>query len=156
MLLLGGGTVVNNTATGGGTVSNNTIGFNGANGILVQGSAAAGAKATISHNSIFSNGKLGIDLATPFQGVSDVHPLILSAVSDGGQNLVRYKGLGTVEFFASPDPDPSGFGEGKTFLAAKLSDGTEQTVASGSVRGCSLPPRARSPMPRPNSPTPWR
>jgi hypothetical protein len=42
--------------------------------------------------------------------------------------LVRYKGLGTVEFFASPEPDPSGFGEGKTFLRAVLGDGTEQTA----------------------------
>ena len=75
-VLLGDGTV-NVTTTRTATVSNNTIAFNGANGVLVQGSAAAGAKATISQNSIFSNGKLGIDLATPFQGVSDLHPLIL-------------------------------------------------------------------------------
>jgi hypothetical protein len=110
------------------TVSNNTIAFNGANGVMVQGSDAASPIGTISRNSIFSNARLGIDLALPSPGVSDVHPVILAAVSDGEATAVRFRGLGTVEFFASPEPDPSGFGEGKTFLAAPFSDGTEQTV----------------------------
>ena len=126
ILLLGGGSV--SGAAYGGTVKSNTLAFNGGCGVLVQGTAAGGARANISRNSIFSNGRLGIDLAAPFQGVSDLHPVILSAVSDGDATLVRFNGLGTVEFFASPEPDASGFGEGKTFLGAPLSDGTERAV----------------------------
>ena len=96
-------------------ISGNTIAFNTGPGI----SAPPSAGIRITANGIFSNGQLGIDT-----GTSAGIPAIASASSDG----VRTTVAGTMaslpssvirlEFFASPECDPSGFGEGRTFLGA--------------------------------------
>jgi parallel beta-helix repeat protein len=121
-------------AADGSQITSNTISSNGANGIDVAG----GVDNAISRNSIFSNGRLGIDVGddgvTPNDpGDADVgpnnfqnFPVFNSALVSSGHVVVR----GTIdtpspqtvvlEFFANPVPipggDPSGYGEGETFL----------------------------------------
>jgi hypothetical protein len=95
----------------------------------------------LSGNSIYDNGEFGIDLMpntwdfghTPNDpldadifGANELqnHPDIVTAVDDGqslqiGGNLHSEPQTEfTLEFFASPDCDPSGFGQGQTFLGS--------------------------------------
>ncbi len=94
-------------------VSANTIAFNGGVGV----ETVPGARLTA--NSIFSNGGLGI-----FTGSLDGIPTLASASSNGVRTRIEgaLSGLPNaavrLEFFASPECDPSGFGEGRTFLGA--------------------------------------
>ncbi len=139
----GDGVFIQNSSNlvGGATPSAaNIIAFNGAAGVQVgdfdfQSGVTSN---TISTNSIFSNAGLGIDLGSP--GVSFNHPgganfgpnnllnypTITSAFPSGAQTTVQgtYNGVPdapvTVQFFSSPTPDPSGFGEGRTFLGSTV------------------------------------
>ncbi len=114
----------------------NTIAFTDTFGVVI-GPLTIGA--TISGNSIHSNSSLGIDLL-PFSGASGPtpndpldtdtsggngfqnYPVIDSASTQGSSTTVQ----GTlpsapstsyfIEFFASPECDPTGFGEGQLFL----------------------------------------
>ncbi|MDQ6626606.1 MAG: right-handed parallel beta-helix repeat-containing protein, partial [Verrucomicrobiota bacterium] len=113
----------------------NTIAFNGGNGISISGNGSTGN--AISANSIFSNGKLGIDLGndgvTPNDsGDADTgpnnlqnYPVLTAASVASGNTTVQgsFNSMANtkyrVEFFASASPDPSGFGEGQTFLGAQ-------------------------------------
>jgi hypothetical protein len=124
----------------------NNIAFNGGVGVLIgsdaaQGgvglSTAAGVNNSVLRNSIHSNGGLGIDLG-PFDGVtpndsfdSDTgpnnlrnFPVVLDADAGDGGTLVSgtYSGSSNqvyrLEFYADPSPDPSGHGEGRTFLGS--------------------------------------
>lgn len=125
----------------------NTIAFTDTTGVLV-GPLTVGGE--ISGNSIHSNTRLGIDLI-PWSGAlgptpndpmdGDTQggnafqnfPEIMSAQSDGGSISIS----GTldsipnsafrIEFFASPQCDPSGYGEGEFFLGHT----TVQTNAVG-------------------------
>jgi hypothetical protein len=104
-------------------------------GVVVAGS---GQSDTISGNSIFANGGLGIDL-----GLDGVTPNSPAGSPTGPNRLQPYPvlisaapgGLGTlisgaldalpstsyaVEFFSSPVADPSGFGQGRKFLGSTL------------------------------------
>ena len=118
----------------GNVVEENTIEFNGGNGVLVEGSTSGSGRLRLTRNSIYSNGRLGIDVAAPFEGVSPDHPVILSAVAAPDGTYVRFTAYpGGVEFFVSPAPDPSGFGEGKTYLG-------ESFTFSGDPRTVRLPP----------------
>jgi len=104
----------------GGTVSGsgNSIGFNGADGILVD----HGTSNNIRRNAIFrhDNG-LGIDL---FNGGNhdQEFPSIVSAISDG--EMITIEGTLSsaatttfaIEFFLNSVCSPSGFGEGETYL----------------------------------------
>ena len=125
----------------------NTIAFNETYGVGV-GYTARGIR--ISGNSINSNGTLGIDLfGNSGAGVTPNDP---GDADDGGNSLKNYPVLqsaavsssgttvtGTlnslpntqfsVEFFSSPQCDPSGFGEGATFLGSV----TVTTDASGNA-----------------------
>ena len=86
-------------------------------------------------NSIYDNDALGIDLATPpneLPGVTNNDkkdpdtganrrqnfPVLSSATLSGLLNS-RPRKTFTNQFFSSPTEDPSGFGEGKTFLGEK-------------------------------------
>ena len=124
----------------------NVIAFNGstATGLTITGADSTGN--TITQNSIYSNVSLGIDLGednvTPNDpGDADAgpnglqnFPVLTTAASAAGTTLVQ----GTlasvpdqtyrVEFFSSPDCDPAGNGEGKTFLGF-----TDVTQLVGSV-----------------------
>jgi hypothetical protein len=129
------GNLVGGTAAGAG----NVIAFNDGAGVRAYGGGSASNG--ILGNSIFANAGLGINLlkndnqndgVTP-NDVNDVdagpnglqnYPELTSAVEQGGQTTVtghlNSAALGSyrLEFFSSPSGDPSGFGEGQTFLGA--------------------------------------
>jgi len=103
-------------------------GLGGGEGNLVTNSELDGVRvgpgvagATISANSIFDNGGLGINLSGTGNGGQQA-PEITSAVTDDLSIAIegvlssaasrRYR----IEFFASATCDPSGFGEGERFL----------------------------------------
>ena len=139
----------NNTIGGTGIGAGNTIAFNGAAGVVLLLDVGTGN--AILSNAIFSNGNLGIDLIDPF-GITGVtandpgdgdtgpnnrqnFPVLMSAVT-GGSPIVIGGTLDSaastnfrVEFFANSACDPSGNGEGETFLGAA----TATTDAGGSA-----------------------
>jgi len=142
----GDGTLIGGTMPG----AANTIAFNGGNAVEVDG----GVGNTISRNSIFSNGGLGIDLGG--DGVTQNDP---GDTDTGPNNLQNFPVLSsafltsgllvvsgtidtpspqtvTLEFFADPVPtpggDPSGYGEGATFLGTA-------TPAAGGTFSATLP-----------------
>jgi parallel beta-helix repeat protein len=125
------GNRVGGTTTGAG----NTIAFNGGNGVdVVEGQGATGN--TISQNSIFSNSRLGIDLGgdgvtpnDPCDADNDLHdnqnfPVLYSVFSAGGSTTVAGalnstpNTSFTIEFFSNDVGNPSGFGEGQTFIGS--------------------------------------
>ena len=109
-----------NTIGGTAAGAGNTIAFN----ILAGVSVESGTGNSILTNSIFSNGKLGIDLVTPSipPGPNNLqnYPVLVTAVGGGPTSGVQ----GTlnslpntsflIQFFTSQIPDPSGFGQGQT------------------------------------------
>jgi hypothetical protein len=135
------GIIISNNAsinTVGGTLAGegNTIAYNVAAGVSV----VSGMGNSILTNSIFSNGQLGIDLVAPGDppdgvtpdepgirtGPNDLqnYPLVVAAVpGKNGSVQATLNSLSNapfrIEFFSSTVPDPSGYGEGQTFLGAK-------------------------------------
>jgi uncharacterized repeat protein (TIGR01451 family) len=108
-----GGNLVGGTEPGAG----NVIAFNpNGYGVTIGGSPTAFNNSVLG-NSIFGNLR-GIVIQTPLQP----YPALTSAASDGQLTVVTGWVSGPahsdlrVEFFASPACNPSGFGEGKTFL----------------------------------------
>ncbi len=126
---------VGGTAAGAG----NTIAFNGpftldGGGVVVLSNGFN----SILSNSIFSNEGLGIDLSAhfPLDGVTandpddtdsgpnglQNFPVLDSATDTGGSTTIEGTldsapgGNFVVQFFSGPEPDPSGNGEGKTYL----------------------------------------
>lgn len=103
-------------ATVGGTVPEaaNVIAFNGLAGVAATGVAPHG----VLGNSIYDNGGLGIDLGG--DGVTlGGQPQLVSALSDGTVAGTLASAANTtyrIELFASPAPDPSGYGEGRRYL----------------------------------------
>lgn len=120
---------VNNTIGGvdplGGTFipAGNRIAWNAGAGIAMT--ADASHTNVVSRNAVHDNGSLGIDLG------NDGGPSIGYYTAPTLTTAYRYPGFTlvsgsyspgtdptTLEFYASPAADPSGYGEGKTFLAA--------------------------------------
>ncbi len=95
----------------------NTIAFNTGPGILVDAQQAFGGIPkgnTFRKNSIYDNGNLGIRIQTPAQG--GVLPPIIDSLKDGvlyGHGALSDARIDVYE----AEPDPSGAGEGKTWLA---------------------------------------
>lgn len=125
-----------NTIGGEGMLSN-VIAYNGSAGVAIgRGSSDTSSGNRVSDNSIHDNGGLGIDLGSDGvtandPGDADVgpnnlqnFPVLTSAVSDGITTLIRGTldsspgATFSIEFFASPSCDSSGYGEGQTFLGA--------------------------------------
>jgi Ca2+-binding RTX toxin-like protein len=125
---------VQNTTVGGTQSGDgNVIAFNSGDGIDV--SSTAGAGQAFLGNSIHSNGGLGIDLNS--DGVTANDPLdpdsgpnglqnfpVITSASAGNAGVVIAGSLQAaasttyrIELFASAAADPTGFGEGQTFLA---------------------------------------
>ncbi len=121
----------------------NIIEYNGGNGVTVL----SGTNNQILTNAIDSNGGLGIDLGgdgptpndpqDPDSGPNNLqnYPVLVSAVV-GTETTDIHATLNStpnstflIQFFASPAPDPSGFGEGRTFLGETY----VTTDASGNV-----------------------
>ena len=126
---------INNSIGGTASGQGNIIAYNGGSGVSVQNSATMSNR--ITHNSIFSNTGLGIDL-----GPAGVTPNDTLDADSGPNQLQNFPGLTsaasgtfringrlnstpsqtfTIEFFASPagSCDPSHFGEGKTYLGSQ-------------------------------------
>jgi len=117
--------------------SNNTIGnalgaapniitANGSDGVLVD----TGTNNAIRQNSIFNSGHLGIELVNDGNN-TEPYPVLTAATSTGttttGQRTItgRPGGSYDLEFYANTVRNPSGFGEGHTFLGtATVTTGT--------------------------------
>ncbi len=116
----------------------NVIAFNGYRGILVQNSTStANTGNAIRGNSIFLNGRLGIDLL-PNDGVNSNdscdadtgvnnlqnYPVLASAISNGTTSNITGSLNSTanttfaIDFFISPTYDSTNFGEGKTYIGS--------------------------------------
>jgi uncharacterized repeat protein (TIGR01451 family)/CSLREA domain-containing protein len=141
---LSGGSTSNTIGT---LAEPNIIAFNTKAGVaLTAPSSNASRLNTLQYNSIYSNGTLGIDLGddgiTPNDpGDGDIglfndlqnYPVLTSAQRGPGTltivGTLNSKPLGVykVQFFLSPACDPSGAGEGQTFLG----EGSVVTDASG-------------------------
>ena len=126
------GNTIGGTAAGAG----NVIAFNGGDGVGVGLSPADlfVTDNTISGNSIFSNGLLGIDLGNagvtqntaggPHSGPNSLqnYPVLTavnlstSSTTITGTLNSRPNTSYTIQFFASANADPSGYGEGQTYL----------------------------------------
>jgi parallel beta-helix repeat protein len=132
-----------NNAIGGATAaSGNVIAFNSNIGVEVSGVGPNGPLGEtltgnlIRRNSIFSNGQLGIDLVGTGPSPNDIndvdteggnlgqnYPIITAA---GGNSGTTVRGIldsapsqpYTIDFYSSPDRDPSGYGEGKNWLGS--------------------------------------
>jgi hypothetical protein len=127
----------NNSIGGTTPTPGNVIAFNAKAGVAV-GSNAADVNTLhnpILSNSIFQNGALGIDLGNngvtlntpggPHVGPNEFQnfPIIPSAVAAGSIThiVVALNSIPsttfTIQVFANPSPDPSGFGQGQTLIA---------------------------------------
>jgi CSLREA domain-containing protein len=140
----------NNTIGGTAAGAGNVIAFNGADGVFVH----SGTGNRIQRNSIFSNGGLGIDLGAngvtsndsgdPDGGANRLQnfPVLQSIVVSGSNTTI----LGsidsatsnstypiTIEFFSNSSCDPSGHGEGETFLGAISVSGPGSFIATFAV-----------------------
>ncbi|MBL8151113.1 MAG: hypothetical protein JNN15_14395 [Blastocatellia bacterium] len=138
----------------GGQNAGNTIAFNGINGITVGASLSSTTteRNTLSQNSIFFNGSLGIDL-----GANGVTQNDLSDADSGPNRLVNFPVINAVKIMAgnvvvsgtldtlmpekavveiftsaapSPGADPTGFGEGQNFVASTVPDAMGNFTAS--------------------------
>ena len=120
-----------NAIGGSASGAGNTIAFNGGAGVAVLGPLNP-----VSSNAIFANAGLGIDLGgdgvtpnDPCDGDSGANnlqntPVITSATSEGGSTTIQGtlnsapNVTFTIEFFSNGACDPSGFGEGETFIGS--------------------------------------
>jgi len=127
------GNAVGGTAAGDG----NTIAFNGGAGVVVDDTSSATNGDTVERNSIFSNAGLGIRLvgngndAIPSPNVDSV--VTASTQTKITVSLGANVAVFRVEVFVSPSCDPSGAGEGRTFLAGKTVDANTTSTAVFSV-----------------------
>ena len=129
----------NNVIGGSAAGAGNTIAFNLGAGISVSNPATSGPTTgnAIRGNLIFLNAGLGIDLGPGGVTANDLgdadtgannlqnFPVLTSGAQSGtgavtvsGTLNSTASGTFTVEFFASPAADPSGFGEGAIFLGS--------------------------------------
>lgn len=112
-------------------IMTNVIAHNGGAGVKVIG---PGIGNRLSQNSIFSNAGLGID-----RGGQTLLPRITSALNNQGESITL-RGVyptaapagATIEIFLA-EPDPSGRGEGRTFLTSAKADA--QGVFTATVSG---------------------
>ena len=133
-----------NTAVGGAAAGEgNIIAFNGGAGVFVN----SGTGHSIQRNSIFSNFGLGIDLGatgvtandnldgdTGANNLQNFPVLTAASTSGGGVNIQgtlnsTASSAFTLHFYSSATGDPSGFGEGQTFLGTT----TVNTDSSGNA-----------------------
>jgi hypothetical protein len=132
-----------NTVGGTTTGAGNVIWGNAFEGIVLFDTATT--HNSFRENSINANGDLGIRLSTAGGGMPNdlqAAPHLTSALR-GGNNITISGTLTStpnlvfqIEFFSSPTADPSGFGEGKTFLG-----GTQVTTnGSGSANFSTIVP----------------
>ena len=132
--------IQSNSNTIGGTTpgAGNTIGFNTADGVLVD----TGTGNAIEQNSIFSNGGLGIDLINGGNN-AQAAPMLTSAVSASGMLTIDGTLTSTADttFTVELFSNPSGSSEGQTFLGwiTVTTDSTGLATFSATL-ATSLPP----------------
>jgi hypothetical protein len=107
------------------SVEANRIAFNGGPGVAVDGApdqnGLVASGDSIRGNSLYTNGGLGIDLLNGGNH-NQAAPAITAVATDGGSTDIDGTLDSTpstsfrIELFSSPSCDPSGAGEGKTFL----------------------------------------
>ena len=135
-------------ATIGGTVAGaaNVIAYNGGNGVTIGRDLGQGnfgrldgdIRDAILGNAIFGNGRLGIDLnddGVTAKGINDStsgvnnvenYPTLIAATNYQGTTTIKGvlsespKSTHTLQFFANTDLDPSGHGQGRTFLGQAI------------------------------------
>ncbi len=120
----------NNTIGGTAPGAGNTIAFNSGYGVHVD----SGTGNSILGNSIFSNASLGIFLNSANNANNNQAFPVLTGVSSSGSGTTITGTLQSaanttfrIEFFANPALDPSGYGQGQTYLGAA----TVNTDANG-------------------------
>jgi len=132
VVFAGFGAGTNNTIGGAASGAGNRIAFNSLGGVRM----VSGTNNPIRGNSIFSNGGLGINLGLDIVTPNDLgdldtgpnnlqnFPELSSASSNGSTTIVAGKLSSTtnttftLDFFANDTCDPSGNGEGKTYLGS--------------------------------------
>jgi hypothetical protein len=115
----------------------NRIAFNGGAGIGSPGGSDPFLGCRILSNSIFGNRGLGLDRGedgpTPYRNTNAQSPVITSVTSSAegtviSGNLRTYtfgpKGPFRIQFFSNTSPDPTGYGEGQTYIG-------ETTITAG-------------------------
>ncbi len=141
-------TILNSGGGGENTVSGNTVtGSVTHAGIRIQSPRIT---VTVSRNSTSANDKLGIDLETETRG-KGVNLNDDGDADTGANGFLNYPVIGAsdpqavhgtacanclVELFVA-DPDPTGYGEGKTFISDATADGAGNFAAS--ICGTGLP-----------------
>src|SRR5207249_596984 len=100
------------------------IAFNGVDGVSVQDT---GTGNSILSNSIHDNGASGIYVHTPYANNNQAPPIVTSITgSAAGFTLTGIVPGGAgpylVQVFANAAPDPSGAGEGQTFVGSFTTD----------------------------------
>jgi titin len=108
----------NNTIGGTAAGAGNVIAFNGNDGVLVD----TGSGNAIQQNSIFSSGNLGIELLNGANN-NQAAPVLTAVTSDGSSTITGTLNSApdtsfTVDLYANAVCNPSGYGEGQTFLGA--------------------------------------
>lgn len=121
-----------NAIGGNSSGAGNTIAFNGAGGVVI----VSGSNNLVRANSIFSNVGLGIDLGATGVEANDSgdgdagannlqnYPVLTTVTASGSSTFVRGTLNSTpnttfqIDFYNSPTANPSGFGEGKTYLGS--------------------------------------
>lgn len=143
---------VNSNTVGGSLPKRNVIAFNGDEGVELDGFGIFPSSTVITYNSIYSNASLGIDLH-PGDIPFFITPNDVGDGDTGANNLMNFPELDTaininnqinitgdivdglanttfkVQFFYSPECDPNGYGEGKTYIG----ESNQMTNGSGDV-----------------------
>jgi titin len=141
-----------NTVGGTESAAANTISGNDKNGIIIIGATAKGNR--ILRNSIFENGQLGIELNNdgvtlndhkdPDPGPNKLQnfPVLSSASTTTIKGTLnsRPRKTFTIQYFSNSTVDPTGNGEGKTFLGQK----NVRTNTKGKASLTFTPPAALS------------
>ncbi len=123
-----------NLIGGTGNGSTNVIAFSGRNGITLA--ASAGLRNGLIGNRVFSNSGLGIDLGEDGVTANDPgdtdagpnglqnYPVLLDIQSDNGTTTIYGQLISSpnttfrIEFFLNDTPNPSGYGEGQSYLGS--------------------------------------
>ncbi|HWB13177.1 MAG TPA: PKD domain-containing protein [Pirellulales bacterium] len=125
------GNVVGGTAAG----QANVIAFNSQSGVKIAGSTTTGNASRA--NSIYANGNLGIELANGGNS-NQPYPVITTVTfgNQGGSPVTTIVGTlhaapnttYVVDFYANPAADPSGYGQGESYLGS-ITLGTDSNGA---------------------------
>ncbi len=124
----GGHGVIIADGASGNLVTNNTIADNGQHGIYLNSSIPIWGyltQNTFTQNSIYNNGGLGINIMPGHNG--NIQPPQITSPQDSTIEGTAWYSC-KIEIFRA-DPDPSGFGEGKVFLAEGYTTETDDTFS---------------------------